>query len=883
MKEPKGLSSAEAAELLKKWGPNELLKKPGPGLFSKFVDQFRSFIIVILLVAAAISALIGDAKDSAVILVILVMNAALGVFQEYRAERAIEAIKGMVAQRAFVVRDGEKREILAREIVPGDLILLEAGAKVPADASMVLASSLKVDEAVLTGESVPVKKDAGLVPEGAPLAERKNEVFMGTSVVYGSGHALVSRTGMKTEFGRITEMIQADEKGDTPLKLKMDELGRQLGVIALGIVFVIFLTGLLRGNEVFDMFITAVSLAVAAVPEGLPAVITITLAIGVGKMASRNAIVRKLASVETLGSTTVICSDKTGTLTKNEMTVRRIYADGGFIEVTGSGYSPAGQFLIGGKKTGPPELALRIGALCNNAFLSRDDHHGWKIVGDPTEGALTVAAVKGGLEQKRLEEDYQRRAELPFDSDRKMMSTVNSTSDGGLIACVKGAPESVLGLCDRISVRGKVVRLDRKRKNDILKANREMATSALRVLAVAYREGLAEKETYGIDEVESRLIFVGLVGMMDPPRENVRHSIALCRRAGMKVIMITGDQKLTAFGVASELGLVESEKQVITGAELDLLDDKALDREIEQLSVVARASPENKVRVLEALKRKGHTVAMTGDGVNDAPALKRADVGVSMGLVGTDVARETSDIVLADDNFSTIVAAVEEGRAIYDNIRKFLRYVLTTNFAELLTVFGVITVFNRLPLLPIHILWLNLVSDGLPAIALGTEKAEEDVMDRQPRRQGEHVLHGMYSYFAVVSLLMAVLSIFVYWVEFSMTGDEAKAMTVAFTTLVMIQLFHVFTCRSDTKTLGQLGIRTNVNLILASGAAILLQVAIVQLPQLGFFFDTVPIGPGGWILSFAASTLVFLLVDRHKKEVLPLRAKTGRWGTVRQV
>lgn len=880
--EPGGLSSLEAAKRLTQWGPNELVKKARVSLLSKFIEQFKSFIIVILLIAAAISVVIGDAKDAAVILVILVMNAVLGVFQEYRAEKAIEAIRGMVAQKALVMRDGEKKEILASELVPGDLILLDAGARVPADASLVLASSLKVDESALTGESVPVKKEVAEVPEGAPLAERKNEVFMGTSVVYGSGHAVVSRTGMRTEFGRITDMIQATEKGDTPLKLKMDELGGQLGMIALAIVFLIFVEGLITGKGIFEMFITAVSLAVAAVPEGLPAVITITLAIGVRKMAARNAIVRKLASVETLGSTTVICSDKTGTLTKNEMTVRKIHADGNSIDVTGSGYSPSGHFILKGREISPPELALRIGALCNNAFLSKDDHSGWKMVGDPTEGALMVAAVKGGLEQKGLDEGYQRRAELPFDSDRKRMSTINSTPDGKLIACVKGAPESVLGLCNKINVKGKIVRLERKSRDRILAANRSMAASALRVLAIAYRENVPDREKYEIAEVESNLVFVALVGMIDPPRENVRHSIATCRRAGIRVVMITGDQKLTAFGVGSELGLVESEKQVITGAELDGLDDAALDRKMEGVSVVARASPEHKVRILEALKREGHVVAMTGDGVNDAPALKRSDVGVSMGVVGTDVARETSDIVLADDNFSTIVAAVEEGRAIYDNIRKFLRYVLTTNFAELLTVFGTMLLGMPLPLLPIHILWMNLVSDGLPAIALGTEDAEEDVMERSPRRRDEHVLHGMYSYFAIVALMMAAIAIFVYWVELTMTGDEAKARTVAFTTLVMMQLFHVFTCRSDTKTLGELGIRTNTNLLLASGAAVLLQIAIVQVPQLRFVFDTVQIGMSGWILAFAASIFIFLVVDRHKKEALPIRAQTGRWGTVRK-
>ncbi len=881
--EPKGLSSAEAAERLGKYGPNELIRKAPVGLLSKFIDQFKSFIIVILLVAAAISALIGDAKDAAVILAILLMNAVLGVFQEYRAEKAIEAIRGMVAQKALVIRDGEKKEILASELVPGDLVILEAGARVPADARLVLASNLKVDESALTGESVPVKKDTADVPEGAPLAERKNEVFMGTSAVYGDGHAVVLRTGMGTEFGRITELIQAVEKADTPLKLKMDELGSQLGMIALLIVFVIFVEGLLTGKGVFEMFITAVSLAVAAVPEGLPAVITITLAIGVRRMAARNAIVRKLASVETLGSTTVICSDKTGTLTKNEMTVRKIYADGNFIDVTGSGYSPTGRFVSRGREISPPTLALRIGALCNNAFLSKDDHSGWKIVGDPTEGALTVAAVKGGFEQKSLDESHPRRAELPFDSERKRMSTINSTPDGKLMACVKGAPESVLGLCNRINVKGKVVRLDRKSRDRILAANRSMAASALRVLAVAYKEGVPDHENYEIADVESGLVFVGLVGMIDPPRENVRHSIATCRKAGIRVVMITGDQKLTAFGVGRELGLVESEKQVITGAELDGLDDAALDKKMESISVVARASPEHKVRTLEALRRKGHVVAMTGDGVNDAPALKRSDVGISMGLVGTDVARETSDIVLADDNFSTIVAAVEEGRAIYDNIRKFMRYQLTTNFAELLVVFGAMVLSMPLPLLPIQILWMNLVTDGLPAIALGTENAEKDVMERPPRGRGEHVLKGMYTYFAVVAIMMAAITILVYWVELTMTGNEAKARTVAFTTLVIMQLFHVFTCRSDTKTLGQLGIRTNMNLLLAAGAAFLLQVAIVQVPQMRFVFDTVPIGASGWILAFAASIFIFLTVDRHKTEALPIRAETGRWGTVRKL
>ncbi|MFW5986369.1 MAG: cation-translocating P-type ATPase, partial [Halanaerobiales bacterium] len=740
----KGLSSDEVSNRLQKDGYNELEKEEGTTLWDRIIAQISDFLVIILIAAAVVSGLLGEIVDAIVIIGIVIVNAVLGVIQESRAERALEALQEMSAPEVDVIRNGQNTTIPSRELVRGDVVLLRAGDFVPADVRLVEVSNLKVDESSLTGESVPVDKQADAILEpDTPLGDRSNSAFMGTVVNYGRGKGLVVDTGMDTELGKIAGMIESYEEEKTPLQQKLESLGKWLGLTVLAICALVFVLGTLRGQNVLEVFLTSVSLAVAAIPEGLPAVVTIVLALGMQRMVKRHAIVRKLLAVETLGTTTVICSDKTGTLTQNEMTVIGAYADGEEIEVTGSGYNPVGDFRIDNKsvdlkKLPGLNLLLTIGILCNDARLSRKENT-WQIMGDPTEGALVVAAEKAGNTQSKLEELYPRVDELPFDSRRKRMTTINKyeSGDSPYTAMVKGAPDVILNLATYYQEGVEVKPLTEEKKKEILNINSEMAGNALRVLAGAYRPIAEIPSEDKSEEIEDRLIFVGLYGMIDPPREEVKDAVGLCQKAGIKTKLITGDYADTALAVAKELEITGPEGIALTGTELEKMSDEELTDRVEEVDVYARVSPEHKVRIVEALKTKGHITAMTGDGVNDALALKRADIGVAMGITGTDVAKETAEMVLTDDNFASIVSAVEEGRVIYSNIRKFVYFLLSCNVGEIFLILFSMLLGWPIPLVPVQILWVNLVTDAFPALALGMEEGEPHIMDIPPRDTDE--------------------------------------------------------------------------------------------------------------------------------------------------
>ncbi|MCD6510237.1 MAG: calcium-transporting P-type ATPase, PMR1-type [Thermoprotei archaeon] len=850
-----GLSTEEAKRRLAEVGPNELVARERITPLKIFINQFKSFLVGLLIVAALISLVIGELVDSLAILFIIVMNSILGFVQEYRAERALEALKKLTMPKARVRRDGREMIIPAREVVPGDVIILEAGDRVPADARLLKAHSLEVNESMLTGESLPVAKDAHVVvAEDTPISERKNMVYMGTLVTRGLGEAIVVATGMNTEMGQIAEMIQTIEEEKTPLMRRLDRFGKQIGLVIVFLCLLTFILGLVRGLSPIIMFMTAVSLAVSAVPEGLPAIVTVTLALGVRDMARRNSIVRRLSSVETLGCTTVICSDKTGTMTKNEMTVRKVYLNGKIIDVTGSGYEPKGDFLLNGDRVevrGNEDLLLllRIGLLCNHAELIQVDDK-WEITGDPTEGALLVLAMKAGLRREEELKRYPIISEIPFESGRKRMSTIHKGPDGRILAFVKGAPEVILSRCRYIRENGHVRKIDEKEVKHILNTVQDMALNALRVLALAYRELPRAQEEWDPEEVENDLTFMGLVGMIDPPREEVKEAIDLCRKAGIKVIMITGDHKLTAIAVAREIGLIDSEDPlVITGVELDRMSDEELERIIEDVVIFARVSPQHKVRIVKALKKKGHVVAMTGDGVNDAPALKMADIGVAMGIKGTDVAKEAADMILADDNFATIVAAVKAGREIYDNIRKFLRFLLSCNFDEIAVIATSVFTGMELPLLPLQILWINLITDGAPALALSVDPPDPDIMERPPRRPEEGILHGMELFVAVAALFQYIGTMAAFLLGLSLLKDSVtEARTLAFVQAVFFELFIVFNCRSERHSIFKVGFLTNKVLLLADLIGLLLTVALVYLPPLQMIFETTTLTLYDWIL-----------------------------------
>jgi Ca2+-transporting ATPase len=859
----KGLTEQEAKERLEEAGLNELRQKRRITPLEIFVNQFKSFLIVILIGASAISLLLGETTDAIVIAAILLLNAILGFVQEYRAEKAIEALKKLAAPKAKVLREGRETAIEAREVVPGDILLFESGDRIAADARLLEAMNLKIEEALLTGESVPSLKFVTALPEETPLADRENMAYSGTTVTYGRGKGIVVCTGMETEFGKIAEQIQQAKEGPTPLQLRLRTLGIMLGALVLLLSAVLFAFAVFEGEPILESFIIAVALAVSAVPEGLPAVVTVSLALGVRTMSRRNAIVRRLASVETLGSTTVICSDKTGTLTKDEMTVTRVFVNAECcLHISGSGYEPDGKFSKNGDRVEPDQegdlsLLLKIGCLCNHASLG--DEGGWAVVGDPTEGALLTLAGKAGMWREDLLEETPLIDEIPFDSVRKRMTTIHEVN-GRRVAYVKGAPEIMLELSSMIHEDGKVRPLTQEDRETTVQAVQVMASDALRVLALGYRE-LPPQTRFNSKEVEKDLVLVGVVGMIDPPKAGVRDAVATTKKAGIRSVMITGDHELTAKAIAQEIGMLEEGGRIMTGLELDHMSQDALDRDVENITVFARTSPEHKVRILEALQKKGHVVAMTGDGVNDAPAVKGADIGISMGIKGTDVTREASDMILADDNFATIVNAVEEGRGIYDNIRKFIRLLLSTNLDEILLVASAILLRLPVPMLPIQVLWLNVVSDGLPALALSFDPYEKDIMERKPRSRNEGIFHGMLLFVlaAATVAFLAGLMLLLYWRSTDFVSLQ-RLRTIIFTSTVMFELFFVFNCRSETRSVFRSDIFENKRLVWAVAVSFVLQLAVLYVPFLQPLFKTVPLSGSDWliVLAIASSGLLIL-------------------------
>ena len=875
----KGISSEEAAQRLKEYGLNKLDEAPPTSIWALLWDQFNDFVVLLLIGASLISAILGEWVEAGAIMAIVLLNAILGIIQERRAAEEFAALRQLAAPEAHAIRDGHRIVIPARELVPGDLVVLEAGNYIPADIRLVETFNLKIEEAALTGESVPVQKDASVkLAADVPLGDRRNSAFMGTLASYGRGRGVVVLTGMKTQIGLIAKMLQAVEDEETPLQRRLDQLGKTLGWAALGICGLVFLLGWMRGNNPLDMFLVAVSLAIAAVPEGLPAVVTISLALGMREMIERNALIRRLSSVETLGSASVIGSDKTGTLTENEMTVTQISFDTEDVHVTGSGYSPVGKFHIDGK---PIKLAdypsslttLWVGALNNDAelevFKDEEGNLSYRMIGDPTEGAIIVAAAKAGQDFQDLAKAYPRVQEIPFDSERKRMTTIHKvmrptsndfspfhTDDpryDQYVVAVKGAPDVVLDLCTHYSLLDDTEALiDNNVRQRILKANDEMAAQALRVIAVAFKVVKSLPEELNVEEVEKDLIFVGLLGMIDPPRPEVSHSLRVAKHAGIRTVMITGDYAQTASAIAESIGLVEREHRVLTGADLNKMPDEMLAEEIKEVDVFARVSPEHKVRIVRALRANAEIVAMTGDGVNDAPALKQADIGVAMGITGTDVAKETADMVLTDDNYSSIVSAIEQGRVIYSNIRKFVFYLLSCNLAEIAVIFLAIAARLPSPLNAIQLLWLNLVTDGAPALALGMEKGDPDIMDQPPRPTNEPIINRpMRMGIGVQTVAITIVTLAAYLIGLNLYPFEGgeynpTAATMAFITLSFSELLRAYTARSERYPLLKIGLFSNKSMNWAVIASSLLLMAVVYIPFLQPIFSTVPLSWEQW-------------------------------------
>jgi len=897
-----GLASSEAAARLKLNGRNELTEGKKASSVALFFNQFKDFMVLILVGATAVSAVLGEYLDAITIVAIIVLNAILGFIQEFRAERSLRALKEMSAPVAKVLRDGTVQAIPAKELVVGDIVELESGDRIPADVRLFDASSCYAEESALTGESVPVGKHSLPIKEAdLPLGDQRNTGFMGTMITRGSAKGVVVRTGMDTEMGKIADLIQNTGTMDTPLQHRLEQLGKILIVVALGLTVLVVLAGIFHGQPAYEMVLAGVSLAVAAIPEGLPAIVTIALALGVQRMIKRRAIVRKLPSVETLGCASVICSDKTGTLTQNKMTVTRLWMGGRPLDVTGEGYEPVGEVLEEGEQIDlKQDLSLRrllqVAALCNNASVSKAavvdeskrkrgkeqvQQEEWVLKGDPTEGALAVLAAKLGVGQKSLEGLYTREKEYSFDSERKRMSVLVA-HQGGKLICTKGAPDMLMGRCNYILWEGKVVPFTSTLRQKVTAAGETMAQSALRVLGFAYRELRSTDASETEDDVENQLVFIGLTGMIDPPRKEVRDAIATCRRAGIKTVMITGDHQLTAESIAGQLGIMPRNGQSVGGQQLEGMTDEQLDQIVDNVYVYARVSPEHKLRIVKSLQRKGHVVAMTGDGVNDAPAIKAADIGIAMGITGTDVSKEASALVLSDDNFSTIVSAIEEGRGIYENIRKFIRYLLASNVGEILTMFLAMLAGLPLPLVPIQILWVNLVTDGLPAMALGVDQAEKDLMQQKPRAARENIFARRLGW-KIISrgVLIGVCTLAAFWLTLRIDPGNPqhllKAQTVAFATLVMAQLIHVFDCRSS-RSIFHRNIFQNKYLVFAVLSSMLMMIGVLYIEALQPIFKTVPLGFREWCLVIVAAGIPTFLMgigsvwgsSKNKKSNWPL-------------
>ncbi len=842
---PSGLTSQEAQRRLYEFGPNRLLEKKRRGPVMMFLDQFKDFMILVLIGAAVVSGLVGEVSDTVAIVVIVVLNAIVGFVQEYRAEKAMDALKRMATPKAVVLREGQPMEVSSDEIVPGDIVLLEAGNVVPADMRLIQASRLKIQEAALTGESVPVDKNTSpLHQEDIPLGDRINMAYKGTVVTYGRGKGVVVATGMETELGRIASMLQEEKEVKTPLQKRLQAFGKRLALVVLGVCGILFVVGLMRGEPPLRMFLTAVSLAVAAIPEALPAVVTISLALGARKMVHQNALIRNLPAVETLGSVTYICTDKTGTLTLNRMTVEELWLSGMKIKASDLSH--------------PEELLFFTSiALCNDAKETNDG----EIIGDPTETALYRLALQRGYKKDILEQEFPRVAELPFDSERKAMTTIHRWTDGRYISITKGALEMIL---DRSTG---VMGSENFNKKDIISVAETMAADGLRVLCVAVKFWDALPEDVSPHVIERDLTIVGLLGLMDPPRPEAREAVGLCRQAGIIPVMITGDHPLTAKTIAKAVGILEStssgSETIITGQQLGALALEEFEQKVEKIKVYARVAPEQKLKIIRALQDRGHYVAMTGDGVNDAPALKRADIGVAMGVTGTDVAKESAHMILLDDNFATIVRAIKEGRRIYDNIRKFIKYTMTSNSGEIWTLFLAPFLGLPIPLLPIHILWINLVTDGLPGLALAVEPAEKDIMKRPPRDPKESIFaRGLGTDVIWVGLLMGFVCLFTQ--AFALKTGTGHWQTMVFNVLCLSQMGNVLALRSETESLFKLGLLSNKFLL---GAVVLtfgLQMATIYLPVLNPIFKTEPLSLPELLFTLLLSSVVFFSVEAKK-------------------
>lgn len=878
-----GLTTETARKNLDIYGRNELTSKIKKSPFLIFIRQFSDFMVIILLLATLFSVFMGEIIEASIIIFIILLNALLGFWQEYKTEKTLEALKQLAAPVCTVLRDGLHLMVPASEIVPGDIIIIESGNRVPADALLIETNNLNIDESMLTGESLPVlKKAVDIIPDEKPetLQAHEESVYMGTLTVSGTAKAVVVNTGMNTEMGKIAGMIQNVEDELTPLQKKLDKMGNFIVYGCIVICLVVSVIGLLKGEELFNMILSGISLAVAAIPEGLPAVVTISLAIGVQRMLRRNALVRKLPAVETLGCTTVICSDKTGTLTENKMMVKEIYIDKNYISVTGSGFEPEGSFIFNNRTIMPKSNRLLIecltsGTLCNNSRLINSGDAAWKIQGDPTEGAILVAAGKAGITDKWLSNIYKRIREIPFDSDRKMMSVIYKNNHNKLVSYSKGAPDVIVRLCKYVLTEDGFKPLTPGETEKILKAASLMASKALRVIAIAKKplNGSQNNSHEDDKDIEHNLTFIGLVGMIDPPRIEAIYSVKKCINAGIKPVMITGDHKDTASAVARELGITDEKAEtIITGEELDNLNDAEFERDVANYSVFARVSPRHKYRIVKVLRKTGNIVAMTGDGVNDSPAVKEADIGIAMGISGTDVTKESSSMILLDDNFSTIVSAVEEGRNIYENIRKFIRYMLSCNIGEVLTMFLGSFLASPVPLLPIQILWVNLVTDGLPGIALGMDSPEKGIMERKPRSPEEHVFSdGLLGKILFRGAIIGLGTLAVFYMEyFLFARGITHARTAAFATLVVSQLIHVFECRSEKKDIFDINLLENKYLLWAVGISAFMLFSVLYIPVLQELFKVSTLGINDWLLisgfSLAGPAITSIGFSLNKRE-----------------
>lgn len=861
-----GLSQAETQKRTDQFGLNTLKKKKSHGLLYKIAAQFTDFLIVILIAAAAVSIFAGEIIDGIIIMAIVLLNGTLGFIQEYRADKALETLKKMASPFATVIRNGNTEQIKSDTLVPGDIVILDTGSSVPADLRLIETINLHIQESALTGESTPVEKKSSLkLDDQTGVADRKNCAFLGTLVTYGRGAGVVTGTGMNTEIGKIADMLSETPDEPTPLQKKLSSLGKLLGILCLAVCFVIAIMGIVRGEDLFEVFMTAVSLAVAAIPEGLPAVVTVILALGMQQMVKRNAIIKRLGAVETLGGTTVICSDKTGTLTRNEMTVTKIYIDNHYISVSGNGYDPDGEFIME-DQPGSPYKSLTLkklitaSVLCNDAYYNPEEK---SITGDPTEGCLTVLGHKFGISHSTVTKLYPRIAELPFDSERKLMSTLHS-NEGQMVLYTKGAPDMLLPRCTHIEIDGKVYPLTDSEKKSLSDIQETLSAEALRVLGIAYTNHESTKKVVSPED-EQGLVFLGFTGAIDPPRDEVKKSIEICRKAGIRIVMITGDHKLTASAIGKKLGIITSDCMALSGNELDKLDDKELLEKIPTIGIFARVSPSHKVRIINTLRKHGEITAMTGDGVNDAPALKQADIGIAMGITGTDAAKEAADMILTDDNFSSIVSAVEQGRIIYSNIRKFVGFLLSCNIGEIILIFFSMLAGWPIPLLPIHLLWVNVMTDSFPAFALGLEKGDAHIMLEQPRAPSSPIIDKrMALSISIQSIALAASCLIAFQTALAGSGSIETARTVCFTVLIIGELLRAYSARSETRGVFKIGVFGNKFLNVSIMIGVVLLSCMLLIPGIRDIFKLTQLNMSYMLISAAFGVIPFISGEAAK-------------------